>query len=482
MSYLAPLLLLLSISAAELRRHSPVKMLGDLFKPKRSAPPLPQAHSSWSALPSWGDIDKALRAQETSAERQAYEDVMRGTGRGPASHQANLRLFDKPEGYDPQVTLYRDTAGWCPYCEKVWLYLEEKRVPYRVEKVPMSCYGRKPAEFLRLNPSGGIPVAVVRGKVIKESNDIIYLMEREFGPSEGYREMLPSGDSPLRAKVQPLLQLERRLFGSWFSWLTSRGGDGDRRELDQLFSEVDRALGSGSGPFFLGAEISIVDCMFAPFLERMAASLPYYKGFVCRGPSYPHLLRWFEAMDGKTSYAGLKSDYYTHVRDLPPQIGACLSLPEARAAAVEIDGGAWRIDADPALLLEPMLPADPQEARRDAVRRIVGNHEKLVAFACRAAGKRGSPSVAAPLADPYAVADESYAPAVDTALRTIAGALLSGATDVDPGVLRSLATREVQDCLLYVRERVGVPRDMTVHGARLFRAHINWFVDAAANV
>ena len=30
-------------------------------------------------------------------------------------------------------------------------------------------------------------------------------------------------------------------------------------------------------PFFLGPKVSMVDCMFAPFLERMAASLPYFK-------------------------------------------------------------------------------------------------------------------------------------------------------------------------------------------------------------
>ena len=47
--------------------------------------------------------------------------------------------------------------------------------------------------------------------------------------------------------------------------------------------EVDMALSSSGGPFFLGEGFSMVDCVFAPFLERIAASVPYYKGLVVRG-------------------------------------------------------------------------------------------------------------------------------------------------------------------------------------------------------
>ena len=41
----------------------------------------------------------------------------------------------------------RDHAAWCPYCQKVWIQLEEKQIPYEIEKINMRCYGDKPAAY-----------------------------------------------------------------------------------------------------------------------------------------------------------------------------------------------------------------------------------------------------------------------------------------------------------------------------------------------
>jgi glutathione S-transferase len=84
--------------------------------------------------------------------------------------------------------------------------------------------------------------------------------------------------------VKPLLSLERQLFSCWFRWLTSSSNEGAQRlNFISLMDSVDDELRQGGGPYFLGPELSMVDCMFAPFLERMAASLPYYKGLLVRG-------------------------------------------------------------------------------------------------------------------------------------------------------------------------------------------------------
>ena len=68
---------------------------------------------------SWEELNTRLRSIEPPEERIEFDSI--ATGRSSANHKANIRLFDAPEGTIPEVTLYRDTAGWCPYCEVIML-------------------------------------------------------------------------------------------------------------------------------------------------------------------------------------------------------------------------------------------------------------------------------------------------------------------------------------------------------------------------
>lgn len=88
--------------------------------------------------------------------------------------------------------------------------------------------------------------------------------------------------------------------------------------MDAVLRAVDAELAESApeGPYFLGKSFSVVDVMFAPFLERMAASLPYFKGFESRTTKYPNLLQWYEAMDSRPAYRGIKSDYYVRAINL----------------------------------------------------------------------------------------------------------------------------------------------------------------------
>ena len=143
------------------------------------------------------------------SELEKLTDFNRDNINGPTNAQACLRLFGHQES-DIRVTLYRDNHAWCPYCQKVWLWLEEKQIPYRIKKVTMFCYGEKERWYKRIVPSGMLPALELDARIITESDDILMALEDTFGP------LTHSMKSP---KVIPLRQLERLLFRAWCTWL-----------------------------------------------------------------------------------------------------------------------------------------------------------------------------------------------------------------------------------------------------------------------
>eukprot|EP01041_Mallomonas_annulata_P004804 gene4804-9580_t len=428
--------------------------------------------------PSWKELDGILTSIEPIEERKDFENIK--IGRGPSNSKATYRLFDAPDNFEPEVTLYRDSAAWCPFCAKVWLQLEEKRIPYIVDKRSslQSYGGDKPQELLNIQPSGMLPVAIIKGQVISESNVIMKTIEESF-PNNN--PLLPPAGHPLESRVQDLLQLDNKIASIWFPWLQS--SDDYSTAMDEILKTVDMELGKtasssygNGGPYFLGNEISLVDINLFPFLERMAATLPFYKGFIVRHHRYPNLLRWYEAMDSRETYRGIKSDYYT-LSKVISNVRKCYNTSLAEPYMTEINGGAWDINVPPSECFEPMIPIDDNEARRDACRNIIDNYDSIVRFAARGFNATPGRKVVAPLADPYTIISLDHLPAIDVAMRHICHAMLEGPDAVvNKGLSSELPVQELKSCLSYLRDRIGVPRDMSVHGARQFRAHINWMI------
>ena len=107
-----------------------LKKAADTLRAASGGPPPPALQLD--AAPSWETLQQELEKQTPAEEIEIAQQV--AAGRGPPTASANLRLFDAPDGCEPRVTLYRDGSSWCPYCQKVWMQLEEKRIPYKVER------------------------------------------------------------------------------------------------------------------------------------------------------------------------------------------------------------------------------------------------------------------------------------------------------------------------------------------------------------
>ena len=344
---------------------------------------------------------------------------------GQTNAQSRLRLFGRSES-EVRVTLYRDNHAWCPYCQKVWLWLEEKQIPYRVEKITMFCYGEKESWYKRKVRSGMLPAIELDGRIITESDDILISLEQVYG-ALGLGMKDPT--------VLPLRRLERLLFRAWCAWLcyptsSPRQELENRAQFKEVVIEVENALGVLPSPYFL-SEFGTVDVIFTPYLERMNASLYYYKGYSLRGEN-PRLSDWFAAMESRPTYRGTQSDFHTHVHDLPPQMGGCWSNgePQMQINQAKVDYGPW--DG-----LPDATYSEPETSRTEALYRVIKHRANII---------RVNP------------ANDAL---IDVALRCALTSLITDQPCVPP--LGS------DKALRYLRDRINVPRDMSIYAAKRLR-------------
>jgi len=345
---------------------------------------------------------------------------------GPTNAQARLRLFGQTPA-DVRVILYRDHHAWCPYCQKVWLWLEEKQIPYQINKVTMFCYGEKESWYKRKVPSGMLPALELDGRIITESDDILLALEKVFGPV---------GLGMTDPTVLPLRRLERQLFRAWCGWLcypasSPRIEQRNREQFKEAMVAVEAALGSTPGPYFL-EQFGTADIIFTPYVERMNASLYYYKGYSLREEN-PRMAAWFEAMETRATYRGTQSDFHTHVHDLPPQMGGCWENgePQMLRNKAQVDQGPW-------LGLPDVAYAEPETAPAEALQRVLKHRANLI---------RVNPA-------PEAV--------FEPALRAALTYLMTGEVCLPPA--------GSAPALRYLRDRISVPRDMSIYAAKRLRA------------
>jgi len=408
--------------------------------------------SSARSAKAWAELASRLQQVVTDGGYDLHVAGRRGlrdAKNGPPSAQAAMRLFGKDES-QVRVTLFRDNHAWCPYCHKVWMQLEEKHVPYKVEKVAMNCYGAKSRSFLKKTPRGLLPAIEIDGRFTTESSTIMQLIESTF-PEQS---LTPHG-------TDQLMSLERELFGAWLNWLRGEESARASATFERAVDATESVLKRSGGPYFAGRSFSLADCVFASSLERIVASILYYKGLQIRNGRWPCIEAWFRAMESRESYMASRSDYHTHVHDLPPQIGGCIAsgTPKQKAAAAAIDGmdgHSWHLPLPP-LTMESLEPGmeDPVKDRFEAAFALIHCREGIIN------SSQG---------------DE----AAHSAFQVVAQALIDGVEKFQASS-SALKTGDINPAaafhLRHTRDRICVPRDMSFAAARQLRAHLNWAAD-----
>lgn len=111
------------------------------------------------------------------------------------------------------------------------LLIEEKRIPIKIDLVPMRSYGDKPREFMQKVPSGLLPAIQVelangRKQVITESQVIMELLDEWHTMENGYKPMMPSEENNM-GRYHALAQLEREYVFSRVELAVCLRDDGD---------------------------------------------------------------------------------------------------------------------------------------------------------------------------------------------------------------------------------------------------------------
>ena len=97
-------------------------------------------------------------------------------------------LPSEPERPTAKLTFYRDTNGWCPFCERVWIALDYKEIEYDPVKIELR---DKPQWYKDIVPTTLVPAIEIHddgwkpeirgsGKLIWESVDILNALDDLF--------------------------------------------------------------------------------------------------------------------------------------------------------------------------------------------------------------------------------------------------------------------------------------------------------------
>ena len=201
------------------------------------------------------------------------------------------------------------TARVCPYAHRTRLVLLEKGLDFEHIEID---FKNKSERFLEVSPYGKVPALVHNGQTIYESRIINEYLDEVFPDPP----MMPE-DPVLKAKVRIWNHYCDEYYTSdQYALMKSKEPDSHGELLAKVhermrFVETEGlAKLQGDGPYWLGAEISLIDVAWYPYFERLPA-WTHYRGLSIPADC-PRLAAWAKAMAGRSSVREIANDedYY----------------------------------------------------------------------------------------------------------------------------------------------------------------------------
>jgi len=377
---------------------------------------------------------------------------------------ATLSRVSPEEEVPPAVTLYRDTNGWCPFCERVWVALRVKNIPYKEQLISLQ---NKPDWFKELVPTGLVPAVLFHGdqekperRLVWESLDILKALDEEFPATP--KMVLDTPEYQDAAEMLDGLNTAgfQYVYGNRNASLTEEEKESRRLAFVDGLDKLDKALAESKGPFRLGEDFTGMDAIMVPTLERWRYQLPLTAGMDIL-ENRPHLEKWFTSMESFSPYgervAGDKYSWTATNSMFLRYFGGGEDKPEVAEAIRRTD-----IVAEELTKSFSNDPVDDNFAV-EAAAKLISNHDAVIKDCTRE--------------DPLSQKDVPRGndeEAADAVLRYVASIMLSPSPSeaVNSAPLLDISTDKVQGASRAARTvaaRLCVPRDMGAPAAKIFR-------------
>jgi glutathione S-transferase len=200
----------------------------------------------------------------------------------------------------------------CPFAHRVRIVISEKRLPARVVAVDL---GDKPADFLAISPEGKVPALKHDAHGLWDSAVIIEYLDETFPAVR----MMPS--QPLaRARARSWMRTaDARLYEHTSQMLHSADPAVHARSLVAIEQDLlhleghalgASASGGADGPYWLGAEFTLVDATYYPWFEQFEVLQAFF------GLQWPdrcqRLALWRKAVAARPSVRAIaqSTDFY----------------------------------------------------------------------------------------------------------------------------------------------------------------------------
>jgi glutathione S-transferase len=159
------------------------------------------------------------------------------------------------------ATLKLISFDLCPFVQRSIITLQEKGVPYEIEYIDLTA---KPSWFLKLSPTGKVPLLLVGDHVLFESAAINEYLDETTGETR-----LHPKDPLVRAQHRAWIAFASDLNFSVHKVMVSAEELDARAAADVIRPRLQRLEQEVAGPLFSGEALCLVDAATAPALQRL---------------------------------------------------------------------------------------------------------------------------------------------------------------------------------------------------------------------